>query len=79
MNYIAKKPEVAALGLNAYSQASSAAANRDIQRQQMEQSQGQFDETLALRKREEERDLERQRRIAELLAPLFQRIAGGQQ
>jgi hypothetical protein len=77
-SYIAKKPELAAGALKEFSSSRQAAANRDIQRQQMEQGQRQFDETLGLRKRDEEREVERQRRIAEMLAPLFQRIAGGQ-
>jgi len=76
--YIAKKPEVAGMALQEYSRSRQAAANRELEREAMQQGQRQFEETMGLRKREEERDVERQRRIAEMLAPLFQRIAGGQ-
>lgn len=77
-SYLAKKPEVAGMALSSLSQSRQAAANRELEREQMAQGQRQFEESLGLRKREEEREVERQRRIAEMLAPLFQRIAGGQ-
>lgn len=66
------------MALQEYSRSRQAAANRELEREAMQQGQRQFEETMGLRKREEERDVERQRRIAEMLAPLFQRIAGGQ-
>jgi hypothetical protein len=77
-SYIAKKPELAAGALKEFSASRQAAANRELERQAMQQGQRQFEETMGLRKREEEREVERQRRIAQMLAPLFQRIAGGQ-
>lgn len=76
--YIAKKPEVVGTALKEYNTSRQAAANRALEREAMAQSQRQFEETMGLRKREEEREVERQRRIAQMLAPLFQRIAGGQ-
>ncbi|MFZ9280793.1 MAG: hypothetical protein ACO23M_10880 [Vulcanococcus sp.] len=76
--YIAKKPELAAGALKEFSASRQASANRALEREAMAQSQRQFEETMGLRKREEEREVERQRRIAQMLAPLFQRIAGGQ-
>jgi len=76
--YIAKKPEVVGTALKEYNTSRQAAANRALEREAMQQGQRQFEETMGLRKREEEREVERQRRIAQMLAPLFQRIAGGQ-
>ncbi len=77
-SYIAKKPEVAGMALKEFNTSRQATANRALEREGMAQAQRQFDETLGLRKRDEEREVERQRRIAQMLAPLFQRIAGGQ-
>ena len=73
-----KRPEIASAGLTALSQSRQAAANRRIQEQQLAQNQSQFEQEFGLRKGEQEREVERQRRIAETLAPLFQRISGGQ-
>lgn len=73
-----KKPEIAAAGLNAYTTARQGAANREIQRQQMAQSESQFGRTFGQSEEERKREIERQQRIAQMLAPLFQRISGGQ-
>ena len=78
MDYLKKRPEVLATGLGELSKSRQAAANRQIQREQMAQGQRQFEQEFGLRKTEQDREIERQRRIAEMLAPLFQRIAGGQ-
>lgn len=78
MDYLKKRPEIAATALTGLSQSRQAAAAREIQREQMAQGQKQFEQEYGLRKTEQDREIERQRRIAELLAPLFQRIAGGQ-
>jgi hypothetical protein len=77
-SYIAKKPEVAGMALKEFNTSRQATANRALEREGMAQAQRQFDETLGLRKRDEEREVERQRRIAQMLAPLFQQISGGQ-
>jgi hypothetical protein len=76
--YIAKKPEVAGQALTAYAGSRQAAANRELQREQLKQRESEFEREYGLRRGQDERELERQRRIAEMLAPLFQRIAGGQ-
>ena len=73
-----KRPEIASAGLTALSQSRQAAANRQLDREALAQRQSQFEQEFGLRKGEQEREVERQRRIAQLLAPLFQRISGGQ-
>jgi hypothetical protein len=77
-SYLAKRPEIAATALTTTAQARQAAANRRLQEQQLAQNQQQFEQEFGLRKGEQEREVERQRRIAQMLAPLFQRISGGQ-
>jgi hypothetical protein len=77
-DYLKKRPEIAATALTTVSGARQAAANRRLQEQQLAQNQSQFEQEFGLRKGEQEREVERQRRIAQLLAPLFQRISGGQ-
>lgn len=76
--YIAKKPEVAGQALTAFAGSRQAAANRQLQREQLRQRESEFEREYGLRRGQDEREIERQRRIAEMLAPLFQRIAGGQ-
>ena len=76
--YIAKKPEVAGQALTAFAGSRQAAANRQLQREQLAQRESEFEREYGLRKGQDEREVERQRRIAQMLAPLFQRIAGGQ-
>ena len=78
MDYLKKRPEIATAGLTAVSGARQAAANRQLDREALAQRQSQFEQEFGLRKGEQEREVERQRRIAQLLAPLFQRISGGQ-
>lgn len=78
MDYLKKRPEIAATALTTTAQARQAAANRRLQEQQLAQNQQQFEQEFGLRKGEQEREVERQRRIAQMLAPLFQRISGGQ-
>jgi hypothetical protein len=77
-SYLAKRPEIASAGITALSQSRQAAANRRLEGQRLAQDQSQFEQEFGLRKGEQEREVERQRRIAQLLAPLFQRISGGQ-
>jgi hypothetical protein len=77
-SYIAKKPEVAGQAITALAGSRQAAANRQLQREQLAQSQQQFEQEFGLRRGQDEREVERQRRIAQMLAPLFQRISGGQ-
>jgi hypothetical protein len=77
-SYLARKPEVAGQALTAYTTARQGAANRQIQREQLAQRESEFEREYGLRKGQDERELERQRRIAQMLAPLFQRISGGQ-
>jgi hypothetical protein len=80
--YIAKKPEGAAMAFKGITESREKAAERalrrDLQREQLAQSQRQFEQEFGLRRGQDEREVERQRRIAQMLAPLFQRIAGGQ-
>ena len=78
MDYLKARPEIAATALTTTAQARQAAANRALDRQALAQRESQFQQEFGLRKTEQEREVERQRRIAEMLAPLFQRIAGGQ-
>jgi len=78
VDYLKKRPEIAATALTTTAAARQAAANRRLQEQQLAQNQRQFEQEFGLRRGEQEREVERQRRIAEMLAPLFQRIAGGQ-
>ena len=78
MDYLKKRPEIAATALTTTAQARQAAANRALDRQALAQRESQFQQEFGLRKTEQEREVERQRRIAEMLAPLFQRISGGQ-
>ena len=77
-SYLAQKPEVAGQALTAYTTARQGAANRQLQREQLAQRESEFEREYGLRRGQDEREIERQRRIAEMLAPLFQRIAGGQ-
>ena len=70
-SYLAKRPEIAAAGFTALSQAQQGAANRAMQERQ-------FNLTYEQAEAERQREIERQQRIAQMLAPLFQRIAGGQ-
>jgi len=77
-SYIAKKPEVAGQALTAYAGSRQAAANRELQREQLKQRESEFEREYGLRRGQDERELERQRRIAQMLAPLFQQISGGQ-
>jgi hypothetical protein len=80
--YIAKKPEGAAMAFKGITESREKAAERalrrDLQREQLAQSQRQFEQEFGLRRGQDEREVERQRRIAQMLAPLFQRISGGQ-
>lgn len=76
--YLRERPEIAATALTTTAQARQAAANRALDRQALAQRESQFQQEFGLRKTEQERELERQRRIAQMLAPLFQRISGGQ-
>lgn len=78
VDYLKKRPEIAATALTTTAQARQAAANRALDRQALAQRESQFQQEFGLRKTEQEREVERQRRIAEMLAPLFQRISGGQ-
>ena len=78
MDYLKARPEIAATALTTTAAARQAAANRALDRQALAQRESQFQQEFGLRKGEQEREVERQRRIAEMLAPLFQRIAGGQ-
>ena len=78
MDYLKKRPEIAATALTTTAAARQAAANRALDRQALAQRESQFQQEFGLRKTEQESEVERQRRIAEMLAPLFQRIAGGQ-
>ena len=77
-SYLAKRPEIAAAALTNYSQSRQAAANRALQEKQMAQQESQFQRTFGQSEEERKREIERQQRIAQMLAPLFQRIAGGQ-
>lgn len=78
LDYLKARPEIAATALTTTAQARQAAANRALDRQALAQRESQFQQEFGLRKTEQEREIDRQRRIAEMLAPLFQRIAGGQ-
>jgi hypothetical protein len=73
-----EKPEVAAAGLGAYTTARQGTLNRNIQREQLAQREKEFEKTFGQSESERQREIDRQRRIAEMLAPLFQRISGGQ-
>jgi hypothetical protein len=77
-DYLKKRPEVLGTALTTSAAARQAAANRALDRQALAQRESQFQQEFGLRKGEQEREVERQRRIAQMLAPLFQRIAGGQ-
>lgn len=78
VDYLKARPEIAATALTTTAQARQAAERNRLAREQMAQGQKQFEAEYGLRKTEQEREIDRQRRIAEMLAPLFQRIAGGQ-
>ena len=78
MDYLKARPEIAATALTTTAAARQAAANRALDRQALAQRESQFQQEFGLRKTEQEREIERQQRIAQMLAPLFQRIAGGQ-
>lgn len=78
VDYLKARPEVLATGFSTLAQSRQAAANRELERQRMAQGQRQFEQEFGLRKTEQDREIERQRRIAQMLAPLFQRISGGQ-
>jgi len=73
-----EKPEIAAAGLGAYTTARQGTLNRNIQREQLAQREKEFEQTFGQSEAERKREIERQQRIAQMLAPLFQRIAGGQ-
>lgn len=73
-----EKPEIAAAGLGAYTTARQGTLNRNIQREQLAQREREFEQTFGQSEAERKREIERQQRIAQMLAPLFQRIAGGQ-
>lgn len=73
-----RRPEIAAAGLGAMTQARQGAANRAVQERQLAQQAAQFQQTFGQSEEERKREIERQQRIAQMLAPLFQRISGGQ-
>lgn len=73
-----RRPEIAAAGLSAMTQARQGAANRAVQERQLAQQASQFQQTFGQSEEERKREIERQQRIAQMLAPLFQRVAGGQ-
>ena len=77
-DYLGKRPEILGQGLMASAQARTAAANRELEREALAQREAQFQQTFKQSEDERQREMERQRRIAELLAPVFQRVAGGQ-
>lgn len=73
-----RRPEIAAAGLGAMTQARQGAANRAVQERQLAQQAAQFQQTFGQSEEERKREIERQQRIAQMLAPLFQRVSGGQ-
>ena len=77
-DYLGKRPEILGQGLMASAQARTGAANRELEREALAQREAQFQQTFKQSEDERQREMERQRRIAELLAPVFQRVAGGQ-
>lgn len=77
-SYLANRPEIAATALTQMSQSRQAAANRALQEKQLAQQEAQFQQTFGQSEAERKLEVERQQRIAQMLAPLFQRIAGGQ-
>lgn len=76
--YLRDRPEVIGQALTAGATARTAAANRQLERERMAQQESQFAREYGQSEEQRTREIERQRRIAELLAPIFQRIAGGQ-
>lgn len=73
-----ERPEIVGQALTAGAAARTGAANRELERERMAQQESQFQRTYGQSEEERKREIDRQRRIAELLAPVFQRVAGGQ-
>jgi len=78
MDYLKKRPEIAATAFTTTAAARQAAANRALEEKALAQRESQFQQTFGQSEAERKREIERQQRIAQMLAPLFQRIAGGQ-
>lgn len=77
-DYLGKRPEIVGQALMAGATARTGAANRELEREALAQRESQFERQYQQSEQERQREIERQRRIAELLAPVFQRVAGGQ-
>lgn len=73
-SYLRDNPEFAAMATQGALGAMQSGAQRDLARDQMAEQKRQFDATMAMRNREYEDEQARQRRIAELLSPLFSDI-----
>lgn len=76
--YLRDRPEIVGQALTAGATARTGAANRQLERERMAQQESQFRREFGQSEGERQREIDRQRRIAEMLAPLFQRVAGGQ-
>lgn len=74
--YLKDNPEVPAMALQGIGSAMGAGAQRDIARDQLAQQQSQFDQRLALERQQYEEEMERKRRIAELLGPVYAGVRG---
>lgn len=75
---VMEKPELAGQAFLGYTKARQESEKNKIAREQLAQAESQFQRTFGQSEAERKREIERQQRIAQMLAPLFQRIAGGQ-
>lgn len=73
-----KRPELAGQAFLGVTKARQEAEKNKIAREQLAQAESQFSRTFGQSEEERKREIERQQRIAQMLAPLFNRIAGGQ-
>lgn len=77
-SYISKKPEVLGQAFTAYSRDRREGEKNKIAREQLAQAESQFQRTFGQSEEERKREIERQQRIAQLLAPLFAQLSGRQ-
>ena len=75
---VMEKPELAGQAFLGYTKARQESEKNKIAREQLAQAESQFQRTFGQSEEERKREIQRQQRIAQMLAPLFQRIAGGQ-
>ncbi len=75
---VMEKPELAGQAFLGLTKSRQEAEKNKIAREQIAQQESEFQRKFGQSESERKREIERQQRIAQMLAPLFQRISGGQ-